>query len=133
VSARFGRAVVIAAALAWAAVASGADPIDEDRAYALNRKGMVAMSEARFAEAIEAFDRAADVATDYTIMGRSLMYTPVFMSGWASEKIGRSHQACRAYREYLRMAVEHPVEPTKVDHAKGFISANCRDVVPSEP
>jgi tetratricopeptide (TPR) repeat protein len=127
VSARLGRGVVIAAALAWAAVASGADPIDEDRAYALNREGMVAMSEARFAEAIEAFDRAADVATDYTIMGRSLMYTPVFMSGWASEKIGRTREACRAYREYRRIAVEHPVEPTKVDHAKAFISTNCRD------
>ncbi len=112
--------------MAWAAVAAGADPIDEDRAYALNREGMVAMSEARFAEAIEAFDRAADVATDYAVIGRSFMYTPVFMSGWASEKIGRTREACRAYREYRRIAVEHPVEPTKVDHANAFVAANCQ-------
>ncbi len=125
-SARRGLGLVIAAALAWAAVASGADPSDEDRAYTLNREGMIAMSEARFAEAIEAFESAAKLATDYTIIGRSLMYTPVFMSGWGSEKIGRTQQACRAYREYLRIAVEHPVEPTKVDHAKAFVAASCQ-------
>jgi tetratricopeptide (TPR) repeat protein len=116
--------------LTWAAAASAADPSNEDRAYALNREGMVAMSEARFEDAIAAFDHAAKLAIDYSITGRSLMYTPVFMSGWGSEKIGRPQQACRAYREYLRIAVEHPVEPTKVDHAKAFISANCRDTAP---
>lgn len=84
------------------------------------------MSEARFEDAIEAFDGAAKLATDYTITGRSLTYTPVFMSGWGSEKIGRTQRACRAYREYLRIAVEHPVEPTKMDHAKAYVAANCQ-------
>ncbi|MFZ5863241.1 MAG: tetratricopeptide repeat protein [Nitrospirota bacterium] len=125
-NARRCRGLALAAALAWAATAVGAGPNDEDRAYALNREGMVAMSEARFEDAIAAFDRAAEVATDYAIIGRPLMYTPVFMSGWGSEKIGRTRQACRAYRDYLRIAVEHPGEPTKVDHAKAFTAANCQ-------
>jgi tetratricopeptide (TPR) repeat protein len=133
VTGRSGRGFVAIAALAWTAVAAGADPSGADRAYALNRAGMIAMSEARFAEAIEAFDRAAELATDYEITGTSLMYTPVFMSGWASEKIGRTQGACRAYREYLRIAVEHPVEPTKIDHARAYVSNNCRDTSPPEP
>ncbi len=128
--ARRGRGVVIVAALAWATAASAADPIDEDRAYVLNREGMIAMSEARFEDAIAAFQRAAKVAGDYAIAGKPLMYTPVFMTGWASEKIGRTADACRAYREYLRIAVEHPVEPTKVDHAKDYVSTNCQAVGP---
>ncbi|MEW6681657.1 MAG: hypothetical protein AB1451_01875 [Nitrospirota bacterium] len=130
---RLGRGVVIAAALAWAAVASAADPSDEDRAYALNREGMIAMSEARFEDAIAAFARAAQVADDYAISGKPLMYTPVFMTGWASEKIGRTREACAAYRHYLRLAVEHPVEPTKVDHASAYVSTNCRDANRQEP
>ncbi len=113
------------AALVWATVAWASDPSAEDRAYALNREGMIAMSEARFEDAIAAFDGAAKLATDYTITGRPLMYTPVFMSGWGSEKIGRTEQACRAYRRYLHIAVEHPVEPTKIDHAKAYLTANC--------
>jgi hypothetical protein len=88
------------------------------------------MSEARFEDAIEAFDGAAKLATDYTILGRSLIYTPVFMSGWGSEKIGRTPEACKAYRRYLRIAVEHPIEPTKIDHAKAYVAANCRDSAP---
>jgi hypothetical protein len=130
VNPRVGRGVAAIALLAWATVAVGADPSDEDRAYSLNREGMIAMSEARFVEAIDAFQRAAQLSTDYSIMGRPLMYTPVFMSGWGSEKIGRTRQACRAYREYLRIAVEHPIEPSKVDHAKEFISTNCREDSP---
>lgn len=121
---RVSRVVGIAA-LACAAVASAGEPSDEDRAYALNREGMIAMSEARFEDAIDAFDSAAKLAKDYAITGRSLMYTPVFMSGWGSEKIGRTPQACRAYREYLRIAVEHPIEPTKTDHANAYLAANC--------
>jgi hypothetical protein len=124
---------VAVALLAWASVAVGADPNEEERAYGLNREGMIAMSEARFVEAIDAFQRAAELASDYSIMGRPLMYTPVFMSGWASEKIGRTRQACAAYRDYLRIAVEHPVEPTKVEHATGFIATNCRNAAPSDP
>ncbi|HET8760511.1 MAG TPA: hypothetical protein VFN94_05560 [Nitrospiria bacterium] len=132
-SARIGRVVATVACVAWATVAVGADPNDHDRAYDLNREGMIAMSEARFTEAIDAFRQAAALATDYSIMGRPLMYTPVFMSAWGAEKIGRTRQACAAYRDYLRIAVEHPVEPTKVDHAKGFIAANCQDAAPGQP
>ncbi|MFZ5877193.1 MAG: hypothetical protein ACOYXU_12415 [Nitrospirota bacterium] len=126
-TARIGLGLVVAAFVVWAAVAVAAEARDQDRAYALNREGMVAMSEARFEDAIAAFDHAAELAADYAIMGRPLMYTPVFMSGWGSEKIGRTKHACRAYREYLRIAVEHPVEPTKVDHANAYVAANCGD------
>jgi tetratricopeptide (TPR) repeat protein len=122
--------VVTVACLAWAAIAVGADPNDEDRAYAMNREGMVALSEGRFEDAIESFERAAKLSTDYTIIGRPLMYTPVFMSAWGSEKLGRTQQACRAYREYLRIAVEHPVEPTKIDHATAYVADSCRDTKP---
>ena len=124
---RIGWAVVVVAVLAWAAVASAADPSDEDRAYGLNREGMIAMSEARFEDAIAAFEQAAKLAGDYEVIGKPLMYTPIFMTAWASEKLGRTREACVAYRDYLRIAVEHPVEPTKVDHAKAYVAAKCRD------
>jgi hypothetical protein len=130
VNPRVGLGLVVAALVVCATIAVAADARDDDRAYALNREGMVAMSEGRFEDAIAAFDGAAKLATDYSIIGRPLMYSPVFMSGWGSEKIGRTNQACRAYREYLRIAVEHPVEPTKVDHANAYISTNCRDTTP---
>lgn len=98
----------------------------EDRAYELNREGMIAMSEARFEDAIEAFERAAELATDYAIVGRPLMYTPVFMTAWAAEKIDRTSKACAAYRRYVRLAAEHPVEPTKIDHATAYVSTHCK-------
>lgn len=98
-----------------------------DEAYERNREGMVAMAEARFVDAIEAFEDAAKLVPDYGINGRPLMYTPIFMQGWASEKIGREASACRAYREFLRIAREHPVEPTKVDHATAYVGERCRN------
>jgi len=52
------------------------------------------------------------------------------MTGWGSEKIGRAREACAAYRHYLRVAVEHPVEPTKIDHANAYVTTNCQDSVP---
>jgi tetratricopeptide (TPR) repeat protein len=110
------------------ALAAWAEPTSSsrDQAYALNREGMIAMSEARFTDAIDAFQRAAELAEDYSIPGKPLMYTPIFMTGWASEKIARTREACDAYRRYLRLAVEHPVEPTKVEHAKAYISTTCQ-------
>lgn len=95
-------------------------------AYEFNRQGMIAMSEARFTDAIAAFERAAALAHDYQISGKPLTYTPVFMTGWASEKIDRTREACDAYHHYLRLAAEHPIEPTKIEHANDYISANCR-------
>lgn len=106
-----------------------ASPVD-DQAYDLNREGMIAMSEARFEDAIAAFQRAAKLVPDYGISGKPLMYTPIFMTAWGSEKIGRTRDACLSYREYLRIAVEHPVEPTKVDHANAYVSATCQAATP---
>ncbi len=105
------------------------EPETQERAYELNREGMIAMSEARFTDAIAAFERAAALVDDYEILGKPLTYTPVFMAGWASEKIERTPEACKAYRRYLRLAVEHPVEPTKVEHATAYVATNCQDPV----
>jgi tetratricopeptide (TPR) repeat protein len=122
--------VIGAVLLAWALASRAEDSPVEEQAYEFNRAGMIAMSEARFEEAIEAFERAAKLAADYDISGKPLMYTPVFMTGWGSEKVGRTREACAAYRRYLRIAVEHPVEPTKVDHAKAYVSSNCQAPAP---
>ena len=116
----------MAVALWGIATAAGSASV-EDRAYELNREGMIAMSEARFTDAIHAFQGAADLVADYGVLGKPLMYTPVFMTGWAAEKIGRTRDACEAYRRYVRIAQERPIEPTKIDHAKGYIEASCRE------
>ncbi len=105
-------------------VAASSD-VDE-QAYALNREGMIAMSEARFLEAIDAFQRAATLVSDYGILGRPLMYTPVFMTGWASEKIEAVDAACNAYRRFLDVAPKDTIEQTKADHATAYLTANCR-------
>lgn len=105
-------------------VVSAAEP--DDAAYALNREGMIAMSEARFEEAIEAFQQAAALRDDYAITGRALIYTPSFMTGWALEKIGRTEPACRAYRRFLDLAQTEIAESTKIDHAAGYIDVHCR-------
>ncbi|MBI3608401.1 MAG: hypothetical protein HY207_10575 [Nitrospirae bacterium] len=102
-----------------------ASDVDE-RAYALNREGMIAMSEARFKEAIDAFQRASQLVSDYGILGRPLMYTPVFMTGWASEKIEAVAAACNAYRRFLDIAPKEAIEETKADHATAYLAANCR-------
>ncbi|MEO5657833.1 MAG: hypothetical protein ABIO65_06375, partial [Nitrospiria bacterium] len=44
----------------------GASEVDEE-AYGLNRDGMIAMSEARFDDAIDAFQRASALRADYGI------------------------------------------------------------------
>ena len=98
----------------------------DERAYALNREGMVAMSEARFTDAIDAFERASQQVSDYGIRSRPLIYTPVFMTGWASEKIGAVARACGAYRRFLDVAPQEAMEETKADHAAAYLAANCR-------
>lgn len=97
----------------------------EDEAYEYNREGMILMSQADFEEAAEAFKNAADLVLDYQIRGRALMYTPVFMTAWAYEKIGRVPDACEQYRRFLRIAPPEAVEETKADHARGFLNGNC--------
>ncbi len=101
-----------------------ASDVDE-RAYALNRDGMIAMSEARFEDAVDAFRRAAAMVPDYGIRGKALMYTPIFMTGWASEKLGDVAAACEAYRRFLAAAPADAVEPTKADHATSYITGRC--------
>lgn len=112
--------------LGWAAV-SAAEP--DDAAYALNRDGMIAMSEARFEDAIVAFQRAAALRDDYAITGRALIYTPSFMTGWALEKIGRTEPACRGYRRFLDLAQTEIAESTKIDHAADYIETHCKSPV----
>ena len=96
-----------------------------DSAYGLNREGMIAMSEARFSDAIDAFRHASQQVSDYGIRGRPLIYTPVFMTGWAFEKIGAVAGACEAYRTFLDIAPQDAIEETKADHATAYLAANC--------
>jgi tetratricopeptide (TPR) repeat protein len=96
----------------------------EEAAYEHNRAGMANMSMARFEEAITEFEKAAALASDYQIRGRSLIYTPIFMTAWAYEKLGRLHEACKYYREFLTVAPTEMVEETKADHARAFL-ADC--------
>ena len=115
-------AIVLGVLMVWA-------PLDAsdaaDSAYALNREGMIAMSEARFTEAIDAFERASTLVLDYGILGRPLMYTPVFMTGWASEKIEAVSSACMAYRRFLNIAPKDAIEETKAEHATAYLATNC--------
>jgi len=101
-------------------------PDDKEDAYEFNRQGMIAMSQAEFEEAISDFQKAASIKEDYQILGRPLIYTPVFMTGWASEKIGRTDEACRAFRRYLQIALMAPAEKTKVDHARDYTTQHCQ-------
>jgi len=115
-------AIVLGVLMLWA-------PLDAsdaaDSAYALNREGMIAMSEARFKEAIDAFQGASELVVDYGILGRPLVYTPVFMMGWASEKIGAVAGACEAYGKFLDIAPQDAIEGTKANHAAAYLAANC--------
>ena len=113
-------AIVLGVLMVWAPLEAS------DAAYALHREGMIAMSEARFKEAIDAFQRASTLVLDYGILGRPLMYTPVFMTGWASEKIEAVSSACTAYRRFLNVAPKDAIEETKADHAMEYAAANCR-------
>ena len=114
----------VALVCTWGDVRGGAAAIDE-QAYALNRDGMIAMSEARFEDAVDAFRRAAAMVPDYGIRGKALMYTPIFMTGWAFEKLGDVAAACEAYRRFLAAAPADAVEPTKADHAAAYLAAHC--------
>jgi tetratricopeptide (TPR) repeat protein len=96
-----------------------------DDAYEHNRQGMIAMSKADFEEAIEEFQSAAALAKDYQIIGRPLVYTPVFMTAWAHEKIGRTQEACREFQQFLAIAPPESVEETKVDHARDYLKQHC--------
>jgi tetratricopeptide (TPR) repeat protein len=106
-----------------------ASAVDE-QAYALNRDGMIAMSEARFEDAVDAFRRAAAMVPDYGIRDKALIYTPIFMTGWASEKLGDVAAACEAYRRFLAAAPADAGEPTKADHAAAYLAAHC-DATPN--
>ena len=97
----------------------------EEEAYEHNRQGMIAMSEAEFEEAIVEFQKAAALAQDYQIRGRSLIYTPVFMTAWANEKIGRVTEACGAFQQFLDIAPQDAIEPTKAEHARDYLKAHC--------
>lgn len=122
-------AVLAAGLLAWPV--AGPPPAQDDttqrleRAYAYNRAGMIDMSEARFDEAIEQFQRAADLVPDYGITKQSLRYTPTFMIGWAHEKQGRIEEACRFFRRFLDLAPADLVEAGKADHARNYLVKNC--------
>ncbi len=94
-------------------------------AYEHNRAGMVNMSMARFEEAIAEFNQAAALLPDYQIRGRPLIYTPIFMTGWAFEKIGRLNEACEHYRRFLEIAPPETVEETKAQHAREVLE-KCR-------
>jgi len=97
----------------------------EEEAYEFNRQGMIAMSEAEFEEAIVNFQKAAALAKDYQIRGRPLIYTPVFMTAWASEKINRVTDACREFQHFLDIAPPDAVEPTKAEHARDYLKQHC--------
>lgn len=94
-------------------------------AYEHNRAGMVNMSMARFEEAIAEFNQAAALLPDYQIRGRPLVYTPIFMTGWAYEKIGRLNEACRHYQRFLEIVPPEVVEETKAQHAREILE-KCR-------
>lgn len=98
---------------------------DIEQAYAYNRDGLVAMSKARFVEAIELFDHAARMAPDYHIMNRKLSYTPTFMAAWAYEKIGRKTKACEYFRRFLDTAPADLIEADKAAHAREYLSQFC--------
>jgi tetratricopeptide (TPR) repeat protein len=97
----------------------------ENEAYEHNRAGMVNMSMARFEEAIAEFNQAAALLPDYQIQGRPLIYTPIFMTGWAYEKIGLLKEACEHYRRFLEIAPPETGEETKAQHAREVLE-KCR-------
>jgi tetratricopeptide (TPR) repeat protein len=97
----------------------------ENEAYEHNRAGMANMSMARFEEAITEFSQAAALLPDYQISGRPLVYTPIFMTGWAYEKTGRLNEACRHYRKFLEIAPPEVIEETKAQHAREALE-KCR-------
>lgn len=104
-------------------MAQSEDPGDD--AYEHNRQVMIAMSKADFEEAIAEFQSAAALVKDYQIIGRPLVYTPVFMTAWANEKIERIPDACREFKRFLAIAPPESVEKTKADHAREYLKQHC--------
>jgi hypothetical protein len=86
---------------------------------------MIDMSEAKFEEAIALFQQAADLKSDYEISGRTLLYTPVFMTAWAYEKSGDSKKACETFHLFINRSGKI-AEPTKKEHAERFIKNYCK-------
>jgi len=111
--------LMLVAPVPWAMAQS------EEEAYEYNRQGMIAMSEAEFEAAIVNFQKAAALAKDYQIRDRPLIYTPVFMTAWASEKIDRVTEACREFQHFLDIAPPDAVEPTKAEHARDYLKQHC--------
>ncbi len=95
-------------------------------AYEYNRRGMVNMSMALFDEAIVEFKKASALFEDYQIRGQELMYTPIFMTAWAYEKMGETQKACRFFALFLEVSPQGYVEDTKAEHAESFLAV-CRD------
>jgi tetratricopeptide (TPR) repeat protein len=130
----FMSAVLTAGLLAVAAVETPAvlsgDAQLAERAFAYNRDGMIAMSEARFDEAIEQFQQAAKLVPDYGITHRELRYTPNFMIGWAQEKQGRPKEACRAFLRFLDLSPPALIEQGKADHAGQYLGQHCPALQP---
>jgi tetratricopeptide (TPR) repeat protein len=120
-----GMAILLVFIVQWQ-WADALSPDQKEDAYEYNRQGMIAMSQAEFEDAISEFQKAASLAEDYQILGRPLIYTPVFMTGWANEKIGRTTEACQAFRRYLQIALTAPAEKTKVAHARDYTVRHCQ-------
>ena len=93
----------------------------EAPAYEHNRAGMINLSMARFEEAIVEFEKAVALYPDYQIQGQPLVYTPIFMTAWAYEKIGRIDKACEYYRKFLEISPPDAVEATKAQHARDVL------------
>jgi len=123
----FMPAVLAAGLLLWPAGPVTDDETSQivERAYAYNREGMIAMSKALFDNAIEQFQKAADLVPDYGITRRGLRYTPNFMIGWAHEKNGRQEEACRSFRRFLDLATRPWIEEEKADHASQYLGRHC--------
>ncbi len=96
-----------------------------EKAYELNRQGMIDMSEAKFDEAILLFQQAAQLKSDYEISGRPLLYTPIFMTAWAYEKTGESGKACETFHLFINRSGAL-AEPAKKAHADQFIKNHCK-------
>jgi len=120
-----GMAIHLIFVVEWSLVQAQL-PNEKEEAYEYNRQGMIAMSKAEFEEAIDDFQKAASLAEDYQIVGRPLIYTPVFMTAWANEKLGRTSDACRSFKRYLQISATTVAEETKIDHARGYVAHQCR-------
>ena len=93
----------------------------EEKAYEHNRKGMINMSKALFDEAIVEYKKAYGLVHDYQIRNQSLIYTPIFMTAWAYEKIGEILAACHHYKQFLKVASDEFIEENKEAHAREYI------------